>query len=707
MWGAQFALPLLALSAVVTVLCLCVRVLRAVRLILVVGCAVSMASAAVYAYDALYVRPLTDLDGETVAATVQITDVADGGYSYTVRVEQSDSLPKGTRLQVSFPAAQFSFQKYDKVRGEVAVYTTDASQKYLYGDGIFLKGKYTSVEAMTAGNARWYEQIGERVRYYLEKGIDQRLIGTEGAVLSAICLGDTKQLSADITTDFRRSGLAHVLVVSGLHMTLLVGAVAVLLKLLRLPKYVTLCGTLAVLWIFIFTVGFSASVMRAAVMLHFVLIGRALKQRADTRTSLAAALLLLLLQNPYTIYDVGCMLSFAATWGLVVFPPVFQSVYNRIQLLIKHPAWCRVIDALVCPIAAMIATMPILAYSFGSIAVLAPIANALTVYPLGFVLPATLLGGALHAIPFVGLLSDGLFFLSGLLIKWVIFVAQVVSAWSASQWQVRYAIWPILWIVITVVLYGAHTFCTRSGKRRVLVTSIVLVTLAVTMLTLFERQTTAIRIANASDSLVMVMQKAGRSAAIISGEDEYAYYMAQRYLENCGVDRLDALVITDADASTVASLAQLLDAVPAHTVIYPADAPDSVAGVAHIDKQPVENAAAFTLWNDTALYTANGWWRIDAGDTRMLIAPPKGRVVDLPHGWKNVHMTVLRNNVPYKVATLRTQEMVMICDDQAVRTVTEKLPWGSCPIHLTAVDGERAVCTVGKGDIASADRLWI
>ena len=167
--------------------------------------------------------------------------------------------------------------------------------------------------------------------------LKQRLTGTlrgvlpgeEGALLAALCLGDRSGVTRETLDAFARSGISHILVVSGLHLSLIAGAVLALLRFCGRRSAALL--TVPVVVLFMLFIGGTPSVVRAGVMCLVWLTGRLLRQRADALNSLGLAALCLLLYDPYTLFSAGFQLSFAATVGVVTLTP-------RLSRAADHPA---------------------------------------------------------------------------------------------------------------------------------------------------------------------------------------------------------------------------------------------------------------------------------------------------------------------------------------------------------------------------------
>lgn len=193
---------------------------------------------------------------------------------------------------------------------------TGAYRLQQYGAGVYLRATQTDAPARLLGQGRGLTLALARLR----QGLGRRFLvlgRTAGGIAAAMVVGDRSYLGADLTGQFRQAGVSHLLVVSGLHLSLLCAALGFALRRLR-PRTAALCSLAAVLF-YMLLVGMTVSVVRAGVLVAMALFARLLDRAADPLTSLGLALLVLLGVNPYAACDMGLLLSFAATLGVLCF----------------------------------------------------------------------------------------------------------------------------------------------------------------------------------------------------------------------------------------------------------------------------------------------------------------------------------------------------------------------------------------------------
>jgi competence protein ComEC len=217
----------------------------------------------------------------------------------------------------------------------------------------------------------------------------------QAGLVPALVDGDDAGLPTDLEEDFRTTGLTHLTAVSGTNLTLVVGALLVLARWAGVrARALTLVGVLGVLG-FVLLARPEPSVLRAAAMGSVALVGLGHDGRRRGPRALGAAVLLLLLVDPWLAVSPGFALSALATAGILWFAPGWRDRLSR-----WLPRW--VAEAVSVPLAAQLACTPLVASISGQVSLVAVAANLLAAPAVG---PATVLGLAGGV---VGLVSGAL-----------------------------------------------------------------------------------------------------------------------------------------------------------------------------------------------------------------------------------------------------------------------------------------------------------
>lgn len=169
-----------------------------------------------------------------------------------------------------------------------------------------------------------------RARMYLAERLDS-FLGEHSGLAKALILGQRDDLEEETVLAFRKAGIAHVLAVSGLHVSLMTGMLYALLRGLHLSHRTLFALFAALLLAYTRLLDFAPSIVRASVLTLIYLLGRAARRRVDPLTSLSAALLAILLVRPLDLFSLGFRLSFLAVLGII-------ALGDRLEFMLRRAA---------------------------------------------------------------------------------------------------------------------------------------------------------------------------------------------------------------------------------------------------------------------------------------------------------------------------------------------------------------------------------
>jgi competence protein ComEC len=211
--------------------------------------------------------------------------------------------------------------------------------------------------------------------------VEQILPDPEASLLSGILLGNDQGIPSRLLEDFNDTGTSHIIAISGYNFSIIT---SMLFRRLRAWMPPRRAGALALAIIIAYTVlvGASAGVVRAAIMGGLLVVGGMLGRRPFLPASLMAAGISMTAVNPLVIDDVGFQLSFAATWGLVLYAePLERRTLAALSHLVNQ-RWAERLtrwlsEALLLTIAAQITTLPLVIYHFGRLSLVSLLTNLL------------------------------------------------------------------------------------------------------------------------------------------------------------------------------------------------------------------------------------------------------------------------------------------------------------------------------------------
>lgn len=203
--------------------------------------------------------------------------------------------------------------------------------------------------------AQYFRQQAEQQLHTLHIGEQ------DFAVIAAMAMGDKSALNQETKETYSISGTSHILAVSGLHIGIIFQLIILLLGGKRRSKLTIILST-TIVWAYVIFIGFPASAVRAATMLSIYSMVLLSLRPDPTLNTLALAYIIMVLVNPFNIFDIGFQMSFLAVGSILLFYPLFFC------LLSSHSNIIRAIWGLFCvSLAAQIGTLPLIVFYFGRI----------------------------------------------------------------------------------------------------------------------------------------------------------------------------------------------------------------------------------------------------------------------------------------------------------------------------------------------------
>ena len=386
------------------------------------------------------VNPVFALAGQKADVVLLVEEAAPGFQDGTIRGRFTVEELNGKRLnswkqfQVScssFPEAE----RGERLQGAIQLEELEQNE-YYYGnlaDGVLLSAQ-TEGNFLHVGQSHKLRFLMKELQEILSKSGRRYLPQEEGSVLSAMALGDKSHLSKDTKEIYRAAGVSHLLVVSGLHLTLLCGAFLGNKPCGgRFRRLKAVSVMLLVLFMMTFT-GFTPSVTRAGVAALIFYLGAFLLLPADSLTSLGVAAVILSLRNCYAVCDLGLQLSFAATFGVLAAVAITRRSlsYELKEEHIWHYRFNKAIQVVLVPVFAALFTLPIQLFYGISVSGVSVLTNLLTMPLISPIIVFGLLASIFGAF---SLEFAARFFalIAGILIKTLNHIVEFTAALSIAQ----------------------------------------------------------------------------------------------------------------------------------------------------------------------------------------------------------------------------------------------------------------------------------
>ena len=202
------------------------------------------------------------------------------------------------------------------------------------------------------------------VRSYIKNTLFSAMSRDEAATLTAVTIGDRSYFTDEFYANVKKAGVSHVMVVSGMHLSVIVGLTAVAVKKYFYNKYLRALTMLATVLFMAAVCGFTKSILRAGFCSLFLAVSILSERDNTTENSLGGAAALLFMISPFTVFSVSFQLSFLSTLGIVsVAMPCLKFIKDN--RLLKTDIAFTLFSAVLVTLAATLFTLPISIYTFG------------------------------------------------------------------------------------------------------------------------------------------------------------------------------------------------------------------------------------------------------------------------------------------------------------------------------------------------------
>ncbi len=451
----------------------------------------------------------------------------------------SDVLVRGRKELFSSAAnpGQFDYRMAEAVRG---------MDYCLFDAEILRTGKRCNL--FLEGNRRLKDRLGK----IYEEVLDEE----DAGVCKAMTLGERNGLDSEIRDLYRRAGIAHVLSISGLHISLLGFGLLKLLKALGLrPKRAALFSMLSMAGYCILT-GCASSTVRACAMFSLCALSEWIGRTYDLLSALSLVFVLMLSGNLKLIHDSGFVLSFTAVLGIALVEPLFRTELH----LSSRKKWAEVfLSGLRAALSVNLMTLPVTAVCFFQFPLYSPILNLLLIPFMGLLLSSAFLTAL------TGALSPALAFLPAKLCHVILLLYErgcitcetipgsmlTIGRPSVPKLLVYYV------LLALILLAGKRISSRRTGKIAVIIAVMVLP--AVLMLrTGGELEITALDIGQGD---CIYLHTPGSLTMLIdcgsSSETSIARYRVIPFIRSRGVDTIDYCFVTHTDADHINGFEEL------------------------------------------------------------------------------------------------------------------------------------------------------
>ena len=579
------------------------------KMVAAVALGISLGLLWFHGFNSLYLSDVTDLDGKDAEVTLNCTDYG-VKTDYGTAVEGFLSVSGKPCRAKFYVNGDIEIEPGDVLSGMFSLrVTTQDSEKgatYHQGKGMFLLGYQEDDAALLKVEKVPYWAYPSILRHNLTQFLDQLFPVDVRGFAKALLLGDRSEISYKQNTDFKVTGIMHIIAVSGLHVTILF----TLINLLCLKRrwLVALLG-IPTLVLFAAVAGFTPSITRACIM-QCLMIGAMLFNREyDGPTELSFAALVMLVVNPLVVTSVSFQLSIGCMAGIFLFQKrIYDWLCQKLRCgkqdkFTRLKRWLA--SSVSVTLSAISLTTPLSAYYFGAVSLVGVFTNLLTLWVVAFAFYGILLSCILGAtIPSVGAVIAGI---TSMLCRYIVGVSDLFGRipFAAVYTQSPYI---VAWLIFTYLLLAVFMLSARK-RPGMLLTCCMLGLLISIGASRLELTTDACRmtVLDVGQGQSIILQSEGRTYLVDCGGDydDDAADLAAETLLSQGITSIDALILTHFDRDHAGGAVSFLNRIPAEEIYVPAaeDISDIQAELCRIHDSVTEVTEELQIFFDTTILT--------------------------------------------------------------------------------------------------------
>lgn len=502
----------------------------------IIAVSFTAAAAVSLAYTYAVYRPVAAYDGVSGSFTGRVTEYTkyDGDMtSYTL----SGRINGVTRAKISYYGSDLDADHGDVVSFGECSFKAPVSD-YLFDSESWYRSRHIYLEAGSAKDITVTHTDSRRLKKliaaYRENVVSQfrTALGEDcGGFLAGMVFGEKRSLDDNTRTALYRTGIGHVLAVSGLHVSIIAALLMTLLGRLNVNRYLSFALMNLLLLGLTAMANYPVSAVRAAIMLDLMYAARLFRRQNDSLNSLALASLLICVTDPYCIGNPGFMLSLSGTFGAAVFAPFMIGKMEKDTFVRKLSA---VLVGAVCITASV---FPLSLYYFDETSLVSPFTNVILL-PL---CSAAMILGLVHIMTF-GLVPA--LHAAGAIIKAILFISDSVAKIGAFHVSGDRGLRTLLLVSGAAVIL-AYLFTESRRKTAVLIVCAVVAFSGASAVSGIVRRRgfRAAVLGSGNNAAVVIMHDGSADIVDLSGHYRSAEHV-RKYLTVNGIAAPDTVLLT-------------------------------------------------------------------------------------------------------------------------------------------------------------------
>ena len=381
-----------------------------------------------------------------------------------MQLRNQNGQPSDAKIQI-ISYTNVDAEPFEKVSFTAHTYKNNVNSQISHG--IFLKAySYNGFKIDATGEkATTFYSFAVSIRRAMKNSLDMLLPEDYSTLCRAVLLGEKTALDSSVKDDFSLTGTSFLIVVSGMHLVIITSFVLLLVRKLTKNRFLITGFTTFTVIAFMAVTGFAHSVVRAGIMMIIVSFASSNLRIADSLNNLGFAAIVLTAFNPYAVADIGMLLSFTATTGIILWSrPIERSVLRffhyknkrkdgivgTIVYYIKN-FFKICVNMLSVSISAFLWILPITAVAFNRISPTVILVSLLCEPFVSALLVCSLLCSVLYICPFISFFAYPFALVSGLCSKAILWLVSTFSQLPFSTVKTHSFYW-FVWIGVSVLL---------------------------------------------------------------------------------------------------------------------------------------------------------------------------------------------------------------------------------------------------------------
>lgn len=529
------------------------------------------------------INNLNKLDGKEVTVYGTITEEATPYNNYCEYIINAskieirgyeEKLPKNFKIRIT-ESGDFSFSSFVNVKAKMTLKKMDDDFKsYNFSENIFINGTNAEVISTTEIKYKPIYYPAYLLSKYIKNVLYDNMNYDYASLSTAILLGDRTGLSDEFYDNTKAAGVTHMLVVSGAHLSMLTLVMLKILRKLKVPLRLRSIIMLFMVFMVVAICGFSTSILRAGFTYFIYFIGAIFFRQSDPINSLGTATVIMLFTNPFLFYNVGYLLSYLSTFGVIFFTDKINALFLKIKtgkiigFVYKSAAFI-----LAQTIAATLTTTPLCMMSFGYVSTIALIANLILNSGVTVILIASALAVLIISVPFLSIFSFPFFFLISVISKYSIILINYFGSLPFSIIETKsehYVVWALVIAAAFIFYFSRRVKDLSSVFKFLKISGLVSLSLAIVILSISiikPDNRTKVSLLNVGNGICAFIKYNGTTILVGTGDNDNDEQKISSFVMKNGKRTVDAIIIPKANITFAGGAKATLSNIKANTII--------------------------------------------------------------------------------------------------------------------------------------------